>query len=450
MMGYYVDARVDWCCEEFDIGKGIMFSSSGLENAHYEGPMLPASEKIYQSTVQPKKHCKFPGGHRINWVKEVQTMKMRYLHVEEALGLSSSINKYGSPRINMVSSRVVPTKSMATVARECDIGKEIMFSSSGLENVHYEGPRLPFSENICQSTVQPKKHSKFPGGHRINSVKVVRTGKMIYLYVEEALGLSSRIKKYGPLWTNTVSSTVVSTKSMETVAPGIFSKPRAQISNSLCEKSKVQWPLRSTVDWCCEECDIGKGIMFSSSGLENVHYEGPMLPASEKICQSIVQPKKHSKFPGGHRINWEKEGCFDILGSLEFVPGMLNSYILAHPPSIVRRKVYEFSGLLPDTVKSELDHRGNNWESLFNNHIPGKEDIGLYFFSSEKERKSTDVRLSAIAVGTANRGGLAKLSIQGNNICRGVTDICLKDIARGFHLNWIRENNNNESSRPLL
>ncbi|WMV07644.1 hypothetical protein MTR67_001029 [Solanum verrucosum] len=152
--------------------------------------------------------------------------------------------------------------------------------------------------------------------------------------------------------------------------------------------------------------------MFSSSGLENVHYEGPRLPASEKICQSIVQPKKHSKFPGGHRIKWEKEGSFDILGSFEFVPGMLNSYIMAHPPSIVRRKVYEFSGLLPDTIKSELDRRGNIWESLFNNHISGKEDIGL---------KSTDVRLSTIAVGTANRGGLAKLFIHGNNICRDKT-----------------------------
>ncbi|KAG5629630.1 hypothetical protein H5410_001347 [Solanum commersonii] len=204
------------------------------------------------------------------------------------------------------------------------------------------------------------------------------------------------------------------------------------------------------VDWCCEECDIGKEIMFSSSGQENVHYEGPRLPASEKICQSIVKPKKHSKFPGGHRINWEKEGCFDILGSFEFVPGILNSYILAHPPSIVRRKVSEFSGLLPDTVKFELDRRGNIWESLFNNHISSKEDIGLYFFASEKEsnipkdeiaksngylamsfvnKTSTYVRLSVTAVGTANREDLAKLSIQGNNICRGVTDICLKDIA---------------------
>ncbi|KAG5629626.1 hypothetical protein H5410_001343 [Solanum commersonii] len=190
---------------------------------------------------------------------------MRYLHVEEALGLSSSIKKYESPRINAVSSRVVSTKSMGTIARgifsmpivqisnsfleksevycmmgyyvdasvewcceECDIRKGIMFSSSGLENVHYEGLRFPFFEKICQRTVQPKKHSKYC---------------MMGYYVE------------------------------------------------------------SLVDWCCEECDIGKEIMFSSSGLENVHYERPRLSSSEKICQSNMQPKKHSKFPGGHRIN---------------------------------------------------------------------------------------------------------------------------------------------------
>ncbi|KAG5629625.1 hypothetical protein H5410_001342 [Solanum commersonii] len=117
MMGYYFDAPVDWCCEECDIGKEIMFSLSGLESVHYEGPRLPASKKIYQSTVQPKKYSKFPCRHRINWEREVRTRKMRYLHVEEALGLSSSINKYGSPRINTVSSRVVSTKSMETMAQ---------------------------------------------------------------------------------------------------------------------------------------------------------------------------------------------------------------------------------------------------------------------------------------------------------------------------------------------
>lgn len=46
-------------------------------------------------------------------------------------------------------------------------------------------------------------------------------------------------------------------------------------------------------------------------------------------------------------------------------------------------------------------------------------------------KKATDVRLASIAIGTASRGGLGKLSIRGSNSSRGVTDVGLKAIARG-------------------
>ncbi|KAH0750903.1 hypothetical protein KY290_030135 [Solanum tuberosum] len=88
-----------------------------------------------------------------------------------------------------------------------------------------------------------------------------------------------------------------------------------------------------------------------------------------------------------------RKGGFDILGALEILPGMLNSCIQAHPPSRVRRKVYEFSGLVPDTLKFELVPRGGIWESLCNNHTPSKEDIGLYFFASEKKRSERYIAL---------------------------------------------------------
>lgn len=45
-------------------------------------------------------------------------------------------------------------------------------------------------------------------------------------------------------------------------------------------------------------------------------------------------------------------------------------------------------------------------------------------------KKATDVRLAAIAVGTAGRGGLGKLIIRGNNSVRGVTNIGLRAVAR--------------------
>jgi EIN3-binding F-box protein len=46
-------------------------------------------------------------------------------------------------------------------------------------------------------------------------------------------------------------------------------------------------------------------------------------------------------------------------------------------------------------------------------------------------KKATDVRLGAIAIGTATRGGLGKLSVRGSNSARGVTDLGLSAIARG-------------------
>ncbi|XP_027354400.1 EIN3-binding F-box protein 1-like [Abrus precatorius] len=46
-------------------------------------------------------------------------------------------------------------------------------------------------------------------------------------------------------------------------------------------------------------------------------------------------------------------------------------------------------------------------------------------------KKATDVRLAAISVGTASRGGLGKLLIRGCSSDRGVTDVGLKAIAHG-------------------
>ncbi|KAF2287226.1 hypothetical protein GH714_039387 [Hevea brasiliensis] len=54
-----------------------------------------------------------------------------------------------------------------------------------------------------------------------------------------------------------------------------------------------------------------------------------------------------------------------------------------------------------------------------------------YLSRSLEGKKATDIRLAAIAVGTASRGGLGKLSIRGNNSGHGVTNVGLRAIARG-------------------
>ncbi|KAG2700128.1 hypothetical protein I3760_07G218800 [Carya illinoinensis] len=54
-----------------------------------------------------------------------------------------------------------------------------------------------------------------------------------------------------------------------------------------------------------------------------------------------------------------------------------------------------------------------------------------YLTRSLEGKKATDVRLAAIAVGTASRGGLGKLLIKGSSSACRVTDVGLKVIARG-------------------
>ncbi|KAL4339725.1 hypothetical protein GQ457_08G004160 [Hibiscus cannabinus] len=54
-----------------------------------------------------------------------------------------------------------------------------------------------------------------------------------------------------------------------------------------------------------------------------------------------------------------------------------------------------------------------------------------YLSRSLEGKKATDVRLAALAVGTASRGGLGKLFIRGSNSTHGVTSVGLRAISRG-------------------
>lgn len=54
-----------------------------------------------------------------------------------------------------------------------------------------------------------------------------------------------------------------------------------------------------------------------------------------------------------------------------------------------------------------------------------------YLSRSLEGKKATDLRLAAISVGTASRGGLGKLVIRGNNHASEVTDLGLRAVARG-------------------
>ncbi|KAK4727193.1 hypothetical protein R3W88_032110 [Solanum pinnatisectum] len=131
------------------------------------------------------------------------------------------------------------------------------------------------------------------------------------------------------------------------------------------------------VDWRCEECDIRKGVIFSLCGLENECFKESKLHASTKICQSTVQPKKHNKFPRRQLINWEKE-----------VRTGKTRYLLVEEALHVSRNMDHCQQILSpqELCEPNPENLASLKPSLFDNHCPGKEDIGLYFFGSERKR----------------------------------------------------------------
>lgn len=89
--------------------------------------------------------------------------------------------------------------------------------------------------------------------------------------------------------------------------------------------------------------------------------------------------------------------------------------------------------LLSNICKSEICSNKSTSSNDENKMECDSEEFGGegYLSRSLEGKKATDVRLAAIAVGTASRGGLGKLSIRGSNSERGVTTLGLKAVASG-------------------
>ncbi|KAL3655823.1 Transcription factor COE2 [Castilleja foliolosa] len=88
-----------------------------------------------------------------------------------------------------------------------------------------------------------------------------------------------------------------------------------------------------------------------------------------------------------------------------------------------------------DSQKSNKSTGPKVEDESFDLNVPYEEyqEINSQGFLSRclEGKKATDVRLAAISVGTASRGGLGKLSIRGNKSTRSLTDLGLKAVARG-------------------
>ncbi|XP_010525963.1 PREDICTED: EIN3-binding F-box protein 1-like [Tarenaya hassleriana] len=95
--------------------------------------------------------------------------------------------------------------------------------------------------------------------------------------------------------------------------------------------------------------------------------------------------------------------------------------------SVSKRWLNLLSGIRPD----ELDDISKKAKDASMEDCEDDVDCDGYLSRSLEGKKASDVRLAAIAVGTAGCGGLGKLSICGNNSACRVSDLGLRAIGRG-------------------
>ena len=180
--------------------------------------------------------------------------------------------------------------------------------------------------------------------------------------------------------------------------------------------------------------------MFGFSGNDDFYHGGPIYPNPKEPCLFLSLGRQVDVYlPLQKRSRFSVP--FDISGewfeqkqkpktSIESLPDECLFEILRRLPAGQDRSVCasvskRWLMLLSSICKNET----------YSNESTGNENQEIsdegYLSRSLEGKKATDVRLAAIAIGTASRGGLGKLTIRGCNSDRGVTSVGLKAIAHG-------------------
>lgn len=158
---------------------------------------------------------------------------------------------------------------------------------------------------------------------------------------------------------------------------------------------------------------VGKSMFQSAieSGIFGHHTEVYSLPCKRsRVAAPFVFNEEVCKKPKTTIEVLPDECLFEIFRRLD---GNQERSLCA---SVSKRWLMLLSTIHKDEITQSSEHK-----SIANGHLS----------RSLEGKKATDIRLAAIAVGTASRGGLGKLSVRGSNAARGVTDFGLKAIARG-------------------
>lgn len=173
---------------------------------------------------------------------------------------------------------------------------------------------------------------------------------------------------------------------------------------------------------------------------------GPIYPNPKESSLFLsLGPRVDVYFPPRKRSRisapfvFSEEGCEEKQISIDVLPDECLFEIFRRLPGGQERSACacvskRWLTLLSNISRDELSNKTIQSSKPETEIVEKTEDQDIeddgYLTRSLEGKKATDVRLAAIAVGTAGRGGLGKLEIRGNNSSRGVTSCGLGAIAR--------------------
>uniref|UniRef100_A0A5B7AM40 Putative EIN3-binding F-box protein 1-like n=1 Tax=Davidia involucrata TaxID=16924 RepID=A0A5B7AM40_DAVIN len=196
--------------------------------------------------------------------------------------------------------------------------------------------------------------------------------------------------------------------------------------------------------------------LVNYSGDDEFYSGGSVYSMDSSLLLSIgshvdvfCPPRKRSRISApfvfrGHEFSEEKKPSIEVLpdeclfeifrrlsgGQERSACACVSNRWLMLLSSVRNSEICKSNGSQGGSALNKVDEPLNDIEM-----ISGEEDQELgsdgYLTRCLEGKKATDIRLAAIAVGTASRGGLGKLSIRGSNSSRGVTNLGLSAIAHG-------------------
>ncbi|KAA8541030.1 hypothetical protein F0562_024831 [Nyssa sinensis] len=279
----------------------------------------------------------------------------------------------------------------------CKLSNEAASPKSGVKEDLPKALLSNSSGMVHRDTTHSAGHSKLgnDSGRRVylNWEKKVDIGKVKYITAQEAIRLSSGTKKSESpskgLYSSPGTSKIVASMSMRTpfkpkTIPLNFSSHKAKTNSGFRPSRHLKSPRHGNVQI---NSVLHPQVTQTSKELKGDVICTDVEPVnSDTVVGNMtnVMPIVEKSFPSHPALDASWKGSFKFIDAIKHRE--LNDGFKAHPKTRARRKVYEFSKQMPRVLQFKLLPRSNFWMDIFQDECPDRDDIALYFFSSDSER----------------------------------------------------------------